>query len=186
MENLQGRLRQAIRLSRFPSIRKFAAAFSEKGAEVGLRGHSAPVLQRHLDGKGNPPDRQWLEVFADVAGVRLEWLVTNRGPRTDLEERVGFHTLATVVGADVAREAGDSISNDYLRAVLTRMVTARGETDGNAIVDLAKDLEKQLHAPAVHVTGEEVTDLFPTPEAYRAYALLVLQAMERALDAKDL
>ena len=39
-------------------------------------------------------------------------------------------------------------------------------------------------APAKFVTGRDVTDLFTSRETYRAYALSVLQAMERALDAE--
>ena len=83
MTDMGERLKEAVEFSRFPSFRKFAAAFAAKAKEMGVGGHSIPTIYRHIRGEGDPPSDYWLQVFSDVAGVRLEWVRDREVARTE-------------------------------------------------------------------------------------------------------
>ncbi len=94
VESLGDRLQQAVEVSRFPSLRKFAEAFSAEAREKGVKGHSLPTLYRHFRGEGKPPSDRWLELYSDVAGVRLEWLREGGGEFPTEAEHIRFTLTA--------------------------------------------------------------------------------------------
>ena len=71
---------------RFRSIREFQKAVEEVATE-GMRGISYGSVYQYVKGGLEPP-LSFLRPAADVLGVKLGWLITGEGPRTDDEERV--------------------------------------------------------------------------------------------------
>ena len=66
------------------SVRKLAEEMSSRYNH--LRGSSYGGIRQYVEGKIESPRRELLDAIADVLGVRPEWLASNSGPMTKLQE----------------------------------------------------------------------------------------------------
>lgn len=88
MATLSERLNQALERTGM-SKRAFITAMARQKAP----GSSEPAVYRYLRGE-NEPSLAFLEIAAEVLGVRVEWLVLGRGEPTLVEEELTKEGLA--------------------------------------------------------------------------------------------
>lgn len=179
------RLRQAFEASPFrDSRRRFQQAVKSAGAP----GSSYTSVRHYLDGATTPPVR-FLEVAAEVLGVRPAWLALGEGGMTEEDEAKRVDTLRgdLVTGAslaDMPERAVEIISEEFpplgrasalvRAAVLEVWYYAAGDAaaqqedseEGAAALTIARNLGRALRAPLEHAAPERLTDEWWSARAY--------------------
>ncbi|CAN5188110.1 hypothetical protein BH24GEM2_BH24GEM2_13810 [soil metagenome] len=189
------RLRHAIEKGTGPgagSIRKFHKWISEEN----VPGTSYPVIHRYLKGTAKPPV-EFLEVAADLLGVRLAWLVLGEGKPTELEQWVAEHGEPEAPkprernALDALREAlgpyagslGSAATQEALDVAM-RLTLFEKYAAGEAldIIDAAEKVGRYLRAAVEYAPANAFA--YPTklnPDSVHDFFALACQAYKRLI-----
>lgn len=121
--SISERLQQELK-TRTPAMSKRQLQKAvEKEAGKGTKGTSYASVYEYVEGKGKTePPLSFLRPTADVLGVRLEWLITGDGLRTEEEHLVGAQEAQVEEAAALILEAGTGVSRDMFIKLLARLL----------------------------------------------------------------
>ena len=166
--SLGKRLQSAIDGWERGSIRAFSVAMKARGAS----GHSRQMIHSYISG-GIDPSLGFIREAAAELGVREPWLAFESGPRTEEEEAAAktvrdardegeglWEPAATTQAREetIILRLGGSVTESLFWDLLRRLVSAKArwgvEVDKDAVVGLARGLQRRFFGDWVFLTSE--------------------------------
>lgn len=161
------RLREAIKDSKFGSIRQFQKAIHPVAQEREVRGSSYSMVHQYLQGEATPP-LEFVEIAGEVLSVRPAWLAFGEGRRTEVEEVIAggdtqeeFEDLVVDFVAERAPylyRAGSTLVVEVFRLTLNRLLVSCAGSQvvtEEEVLRAAEGLAIMVQTPAIQLIGAD-------------------------------